>query len=109
MAIQETTSEGGVFHIVNPKTQLSKNSWTTYNVFFNIKGIRIADRKEFMTHPRNGLELLIENHIQAYGSYMRDNRIFENSRTAAILVKQNIVCPEFNYEIFETCMNYAVM
>jgi nucleoside-diphosphate-sugar epimerase len=108
MAIQETTSDGGVFHIVNPRNTAIQKLMDYIQRFFHIKGIRIADRKEFMTHPRNGLELLIENHIQAYSSYMRDNRIFENSRTAAILAKQNIVCPEFNYEIFATCTNYAV-
>jgi nucleoside-diphosphate-sugar epimerase len=108
MAIQETTSQGGVFHIVNPRNTAIQKLVDYTQRFFNIKGIRIADRKEFMTYPRNGLELLIENHIQAYGSYMRDNRIFENSRTAAILAKQNIACPEFNYKTFETCMNYAV-
>jgi nucleoside-diphosphate-sugar epimerase len=108
MAIQKTTSQGGVFHIVNPRNTAIQKLVDYTQRFFNIKGIRIANRKEFMTYPRNGLELLIENHIQAYGSYMRDNRIFENYRTAAILAKQNIVCPEFNYEIFETCMNYAV-
>jgi nucleoside-diphosphate-sugar epimerase len=107
-AIQETTSEGGVFHIVNPRNTAIQKLVEYTQRFFHIKGIRMADQKEFMTHPRNGLELLIENHIQAYGSYMRDNRIFENSKTNAILAKQNIVCPEFNYEIFETCMNYAV-
>jgi nucleoside-diphosphate-sugar epimerase len=108
MSIQETTSEGGVFHIVNPRNTTIQQLVDYTQRFFHIQGIRIADRKEFMTHPRNGLELLIENHIQAYGSYMQDNRIFENSRTAAILAKHNIVCPEFNYEIFATCMNYAV-
>jgi nucleoside-diphosphate-sugar epimerase len=108
MAIQDTTSQGGVFHIVNPRNTTIQKLVDYTQRFFNIEGIRIADRKEFMTYPRNGLELLIENHIKAYGSYMRDNRIFEYSRTAAILAKQNIICPEFNYEIFATCMRYAV-
>jgi nucleoside-diphosphate-sugar epimerase len=108
MAIQNSNPEGGVFHIVNPRnTSLQKLIDYTQH-FFHLTGLRLADQNEFKKCPRNGLELLIENHIHAYGSYMKDTRIFENAKTTAILAKQNIVCPDFSYDIFAICMRYAV-
>lgn len=108
MAIRKEIPEGGVFHIVNPRNTTIQQLVDYTERFFQLAGIRTADRSEFINRPRNGLELLFENQIHVYGSYMRDSRVFENSRTAAFLAKQNIVCPDFDYDIFEICMRYAM-
>lgn len=108
MAIRKEQPEGGIFHIVNARNTAIKSLVAYIQRFFQLSGIRIAEPYEFMEQPRNGLELLFENHVQVYGSYMRDRRVFENYRTAAILARQSIVCPDFNYDIFTTCMRYAM-
>jgi hypothetical protein len=38
---------------------------------------------------------------------MKDERIFENDKAAAILKATGISCPVFDYRIFSTCMQYA--
>ncbi len=108
MAIRKEKPEGGVFHIVNSRNTAIRQLVVYIRRFFQLSGIRIAEPDEFIKQPKNGLELLFENHIQVYGSYMRDSRVFENSRTAAILAGQDVVCPDFSYETFATCMRYAV-
>jgi nucleoside-diphosphate-sugar epimerase len=107
MAIRKEVPKGGVFHIVNSRNTPIRQLVDYTRRFFQLSGIRIADRSEFMKCPRNGLELLFENQIRVYGSYMRDSRIFENSGTATFLAGQNIICPDFSYDIFAICMRYA--
>lgn len=108
MAIRSEAPRGGVFHIVNPENVSVRRLVDYTRRFFRFKGIRTALAKDFDGKPKNGLELLFESHIQAYGSYMRDNRIFENARSKAILNKHSITCPAFSYNVFATCMRYAV-
>ena len=52
--------------------------------------------------------ILFDQYVEAYGPYMKDRRVFENSKTEAILGKRNIACPDFDYGIFSKCMQYAV-
>jgi nucleoside-diphosphate-sugar epimerase len=108
MAIRRECPEGGVFHIVNSRrTTISQLAVYTQR-FFKLDGIRIAEPDEFIKRPRNGLEILFDNHIRYYSPYMQDKRIFENFRTSAILAGKNIVCPEFSYPVFAICMDYAL-
>jgi hypothetical protein len=39
---------------------------------------------------------------------MRDKRTFVMDNAQGILAKRGIACPEFDFEIFSRCMNYAV-
>jgi nucleoside-diphosphate-sugar epimerase len=108
MTIRRECPEGGVFHIVNPqRTTISRLADYTQK-FFKLDGIRIAEPDEFIKRPRNGLEILFDNHIRYYSPYMQDKRIFENFRTSAILAEKNIACPEFSYSVFTICMGYAL-
>ena len=109
MALRAATrQDGGVFHIVNPRSTTMAELVDFTSRFFGLTGIEVVCPDDFDTRPRNGLELLFENHIHAYGSYMRDARIFEHSRAAAILTRDGISCPEFTSDIFTTCMQYAL-
>ncbi len=108
MAIRQESPEGGVFHIVNPRSTTIRQLAEYTQRFFQLGGICITHPEEFEKHPRNALELLFEDHIRFYGPYMQDARTFEHSKTSAILASQNIICPDFSYEIFETCMSYAL-
>lgn len=108
LAIRRECPEGGVFHIVNPRSTTISLLAEYTRRFFQLEGVRVVEPEEFSKRPRNGLELLFDNHIRYYGPYMQDKRIFEHSRTRAILAGQNIVCPEFSYPVFAICMRYAV-
>jgi len=76
--------------------------------FFRVDGIRAVPDTAFLEVPRNGLEILFDQYVEAYGPYMKDRRVFENSKTEAILGKRNIACPDFDYGIFSKCVQYAV-
>ncbi|GAB6060787.1 hypothetical protein JCM31598_39040 [Desulfonatronum parangueonense] len=108
MAIRADAPQGGVFHIVNPESVTIGRLVDYTRRFFRFGGIRTVVPNEFKDVPRNGLELLFENHIQAYGSYMQDDRAFEHAKSAAILDRRGIICPAFTYDVFATCMRYAV-
>ena len=109
MAIREAgPPEGGVFHIVNPANTSLERITDYTRRFFGLSGIRLAPPEDFRTRPRNGLEVLFDKHIQAYGPYLQDTRIFEHARTSALLAERGIVCPEFSYDIYAACMGYAL-
>lgn len=99
---------GGIFHIVSPdNTELSRIVDYTQR-FFRLCGLRIAEDDEFKRQPANSLETLFDKHMQVYAPYMQDTRTFEHAATSSLLARQGIVCPEFSYDIFSTCMRYAV-
>jgi hypothetical protein len=108
MAIMEDCLEGGIFHIINTRTTVIEEIVDYIERYFRVKGISIVRCETFVQLPQNGLDVLFDHYIQAYGPYIRDTRIFKNSRAEAILKKRNIGCPEFDYDIFSRCMQYAV-
>jgi nucleoside-diphosphate-sugar epimerase len=108
MTIRRHVLKGGVFHIVSPdNTELSRIVDYTQR-FFRLCGLRIAGDDEFKRQPANSLETLFDKHMQVYAPYMQDTRTFEHERTSDLLARQDVVCPEFSYDIFSTCMRYAV-
>ena len=108
MAIREEAPEGGVFHIVNSRNTGIRELVDHTMRFFGLTGLRAVSPDAFAMHPANGLELMFENHVQVYGPYMMDKRVFGNSATAAVTAKHNIACPAFDYSVFAVCMRYAV-
>ena len=107
MAIQEEKNQDGVFHIVNPENTAVQQLLEYTSRYFRLSGVRIAGTETFIKQPRNALELLFENYIRVYSSYMRDTRIFEHAKTTRFLASKNIRCPDFTYNVFSTCMRYA--
>ncbi len=108
MAIRRHVPQGGIFHIVSPdNTALSRIVDYTQR-FFGLCGLRLAEDEEFKRQPANSLETLFDKHMQVYAPYMQDNRSFEHAASSDLLARQGIVCPEFTYDIFTTCMRYAV-
>ncbi|OPY78194.1 MAG: Linear gramicidin synthase subunit D [Syntrophorhabdus sp. PtaU1.Bin153] len=108
MAIMEDCLEGGIFHIVNTRTRPIEEIIDYVRRLFRVAGIRVVPCEDRANLPRNGLEVLFDHYIRVYEPYIRDTRIFENSRAEAILKKRNIACPEFDYDAFSKCMQYAV-
>lgn len=108
LALMEDAPGGGIFHIVNGALKRIEDLIDYSCRLFRLSGIRACAAEEFGEVPRNVLETLYEHYIEAYGSYMRDSRVFDTSKSRPILESRGIVCPEFDYDIFARCMNYAV-
>jgi nucleoside-diphosphate-sugar epimerase len=108
LALMEEASGGGVFHIVNGRAKRIVDIVDYSCRLFRMTGIRACGPEEFKEKPRNPLETLYERYVEAYAPYMRDTRAFETAKSRPILERKGIVCPEFDYDIFARCMNYAV-
>ncbi|HVP90975.1 MAG TPA: SDR family oxidoreductase [Terriglobales bacterium] len=107
-ALMEGAPEGGIFHIVNGRVKPIEDIIDYSCRLFRMTGVRTAAPKEFEADPRNPLERLYDNYIEAYGPYMRDTRIFETTKSGPILRRRGLVCPEFDYGVFARCMTFAV-
>jgi nucleoside-diphosphate-sugar epimerase len=108
LALLEDAPEGGIFHIVNGAPKRIDDLVGYSCRLFRMTGIRACEPEEFGKAPRNALETLYERYVEAYGPYMRDSRVFDTAKSRPILESRGIVCPEFDYDIFARCMNYAV-
>lgn len=108
MSIMEECVEGGIFHIVNPETKPIDDLIDYVKRFLSVRGLRAVPREIYSRSPRNGLEILFEQYVEAYRPYMKDERIFNSDNADAILSRRGIACPDFDYEIFSRCMQYAV-
>ena len=107
-AILEESLEGGIFHIVNARSTTMGDLIDYTRRLFNIRGIEPCRPEDFGARPRNALEILFNNYLEAYGPYMRDKRTFVMDNARGILARRRIACPEFDFEVFSRCMNYAV-
>jgi len=108
MAILEDGLEGGIFHMVNAQRTTMADLIDYTQRLFNIRGIEPCRPEDFGAKPRNALEMLFSNYLEAYEPYMRDKRTFAMENARSILAKREIACPEFDFEVFSRCMNYAV-
>jgi nucleoside-diphosphate-sugar epimerase len=107
MAIMDESLGGGIFHITNTESTTLEELAEFARRFFHVEGISVVPAEAFDALPRNALEVLFDQYVQAYGPYMRDTRTFDNSNTRAIFEGANITCPRFDYGIFSRCMKYA--
>lgn len=108
MAVLEGGLEGGIYHIVNPRSTGIGELAAYAKRFFRIGGIEACGPEDFAARPRNALEILYDSYLEAYRPYMQDVRTFDAANTAAILGEHGPACPEFGYDIFARCMGYAV-
>jgi nucleoside-diphosphate-sugar epimerase len=108
LALLEAAPAGGVFHIVNSRTKSIDDIAEYTSRFFRISGVRVCAPEEFAARPKNPLERLYDQYIEAYAPYMKDVRTFETPVSGPILGRRGIVCPEFDYDVFSRCMDYAV-
>lgn len=108
IALMEEALDGGVFHIVNQKSKKIEDIIEYSSRLFRMTGIRACQAEDFKRVPKNALELLFDHYLETYNPYMRDTRIFEMEKCEPILRKRGIACPDFDYDIFARCMNFAV-
>ncbi len=108
MAVLEDGLEGGIYHIANPRSTKIEAIVEYAERLFHLDGIGTCGPEAFAVQPKNALECLYDSYLEAYRPYMQDLRTFDIRNAAPALEKRGLVCPEFNYDIFARCMNYAV-
>ena len=108
LSLFEEALDGGVFHLVNNRLKRIEDIIDYANRHFRLRGIRAAGTEDFDAKPKNALEMLFDSYLEAYGPYMRDTRVFDTGRSGAILSENGVHCPDFDYEVFARCMDYAV-
>ncbi|MGZ6236971.1 MAG: SDR family oxidoreductase [Syntrophales bacterium] len=108
MAIMEEGLDGGVFHIVNQRPKRIDDLIGYIKSLFKISGMETCRAGAFVERPRNALEILFDTYLEVYGPYMRDARIFADHKAQAILSRKNVVCPDFDFDVFSRCMKYAI-
>ncbi len=106
LKIIENCPKSGIFN-------LTTNSPTTFETlaeyneqFMKVRGVVIGYGKPSDNTLRNPAEELFDRFIVPYRPYLADNRRFD--RTNTDLATDNLNPPEFTYEIFKTCMEYAI-
>jgi len=108
MAIMEDCLEGDIFQIVNGRPKRLGELIDYTKEFFSVNGIRMASQEEFRRIPKTALEELFGGYIAAYMPYINDSRIFLKEKAEAILRRNYITCPDFDFQAFSRCMGYAV-
>lgn len=98
----------GIFHIVSPGKKRIEEIVEYIKEYFKLRGIKVSPNHNDNRESRNALEALFDLYLEAYKPYIRDNRIFIQERAQSIQKSRGIICPEFDFEIFSRCMNYAL-
>jgi nucleoside-diphosphate-sugar epimerase len=107
LTLMKECVEGGIYHIVNSESKNIEELLAYTRRFFQLSGIEVC-RGEGNSRPRNGLEILFDAYNEAYQPYMQDDRVFDERQSAACLSKHGLICPEFDFQVFSRCMEYAV-
>ena len=104
--IIENCSGNGIYHLTNPFHTTMKIIAKYYEQLMKVNGVEIIYGPMPDDLLRNPAEELFDRFIEPYRPYLSDNRVFD--RTNAILASDNLTPPEFTYDIFKTCMEYAI-
>lgn len=106
LSVLDHGEAGHIYHLTSdaPKTMEELASYC--KTFFKIKGIEILYGDAPSGFRPNPAEELFNRFIAPYRPYLSDTRTFDrnNMNHAA----PGLVPPEFSYEIFERCMQYAI-
>lgn len=98
------SSETGIFHIVNPKSDSIGQLVQHIERHYSISGLEVADEA-----VRDGpLQSLINSYMNVYYPYFCDKRSFSDYRTRKILEPLGIECPELTSAVFKRCMDFAL-
>jgi nucleoside-diphosphate-sugar epimerase len=107
-AIRADALGGGIFHLVDRRQKKIDEVIDYGRRLFRIRGVEARSEMNCGVPPRNALEVLYDSYLEVYRPYMTDTRTFAMERAGAILERRGIRCPDFDYQIFSRCMNYAV-
>ena len=104
--IIENCSGNGIYHLTNPFHTTMKIIARYYEKLMKVNGVEIIYGPMPDNLLRNPAEELFDRFIVPYRPYLSDIRVFD--RTNTILETGNLNPPEFTYEIFKACMEYAI-
>jgi nucleoside-diphosphate-sugar epimerase len=104
--IIENCPEGGIFHLTNSSKTTMKTVAKYYCRLMKVKGVEIIYGLAPDSVERNPAEELFDRFIEPYRPYISDKRKFDRTNTDRLI--KNLRPPEFTYEIFKICMEYAV-
>jgi nucleoside-diphosphate-sugar epimerase len=104
--IIENCSQSSIYHLTNNFPTTMKIIAEYYGKFMKVRGIEIIYGDPPADVERNPAEELFDRFIEPYRPYLFDKRVFD--RTNISMVTNNLNPPEFTYEIFKTCMEYAI-
>ena len=106
LKIIENCSHDGIYHL----TTSSAPSFDFLSLYtqelLKVRGVEIAYGKPEANINRNPAEELFDRFIEPYRPYLSDNRNFD--RTNSDLITGGMAPPEFTYDIFTKCMEYAI-
>jgi len=104
--IIENCSSNGIYHLTNPFHTTMKIIAKYYEQLMKVNGVEIIYGPMPDDLLRNPVAELFDRFIKPYRPYLSDDRVFD--RTNTILATDNLNPPEFTYDIFKTCMEYAI-
>lgn len=104
--IIENCSGSGIYHLTSNTPTTMKIVAEYYQQLMKVKGVEIIYGLPPENVLRNPAEELFDRYIEPYRPYLSDNRVFD--RTNSSLATDHLNPPEFTYQIFKTCMEYAI-
>jgi nucleoside-diphosphate-sugar epimerase len=104
--IVENCSRGGIYHLTNNFPTTMKIVAKYYEQLMKVRGVEIIYGTQPADLLRNPAEELFDRFIEPYRPYLSDKRVFDT--TNASLATDNLNPPEFTYEIFKKCIEYAI-
>jgi nucleoside-diphosphate-sugar epimerase len=104
--IVENCSRGGIYHLTSNYPTTMKIIAKYYEQLMKVRGVEIIYGAQPANLLRNPAEELFDRFIEPYRPYLSDKRVFD--RTNACLATDNLNPPEFTYEIFKKCIEYAI-
>jgi len=104
--IIENSSESGIYHLTNENPTTMKIVAKYYEQLMKVRGVEIIYGSLPDNALRNPPEELFDRFIEPYRPYLSDSRVFD--KTNANIATDNLKPPGFTFEIFKTCMEYAI-
>ena len=106
LKILENASLGGIYHLTN-NTVTNLEILSKYNEkLMKMRGVEVVYSQSGNIISRNPAEALFNRFIEPYRPYLSDTRFFDRQNTD--LATNNLQPPEFNFDIFKICMEYAI-
>lgn len=104
--IIENCPQGGIFHLTSKSPSKVETILKYCEDLMKMRGVEAVYDRQSTEISLNPAEELFARFIEPYKPYLSDIRIFERENTDHIT--DDLQPPDFNYDIFERCMNYAI-
>jgi nucleoside-diphosphate-sugar epimerase len=106
LSILEKAESGSVYHITSDAPKTTEELASHCESFLRMRGIEIIYGNPSDKESLNPAEALFDRFVEPYRPYLADTRVFERRNTD--MASPGLTPPEFTYDIFERCMDYAI-